>query len=218
MAELAPAMIQALEGTQQTEGRFVLAPSLARGGAGRVIWDQELHEHDPDLIVLLVGVWEAGPAGLAGAGVPPGWGARYQHQVVDPFLDVLTGQGAKVLWLGMAAVREPADTARFVQLNAAFARAAAERDDVDFLPGGQYLSGPEGGYADSVASTVTGAPVRLRRTDGLHLCPEGVIALGTPVLDHIARQWNVEAVFGWQQGSWRRPPLLHAPEECPAPV
>jgi hypothetical protein len=60
--------------------------------------------------------------------------------------------------------------------------------------------------------------VRLRRTDGLHICPDGIVALGTPVLDEITRQWNVSAVYGWQQGPWRRPPLLHAPEECPAPV
>ena len=217
MAEVAPAMIQALEGTHESTGHFVLAPSLARGGADRVIWNQELQTHDPDLIVLLVGFWEDQTVGET-ASAEPGWAQRYRNRVVDPFLDLITRDGAKVLWIGMAAVEDPEITERFVGLNSVFARAADARDDVDYLPGGQYLSGPEGGYADVVVSATTGMPVRLRRTDGLHICPDGVVALGTPVLDEITEQWNVDAVYGWQQGPWRRPPQLHAPEECPAPV
>jgi len=217
MAEFAPAMIQALEGTRETAGRFILAPSVARGGVGGVVWNQELREHDPDLIVVLMGVWEDQVVGET-ASADPGWAQQYRTTVVDPFLDLITRAGAKVLWIGMAAVDDPVATERLVRLNSVFAQAADERDDVDFLPGGQYLSGPDGGYADVVVSPTTGIPVRLRRTDGLHLCPAGVVALGVPVLDEIARQWNVTAVYGWQRGSWRRPPLLHAPEECPAPV
>ena len=217
MAEFAPAMIQALEGSGESVGRFVLAPSLARGGAGGVVWNRELQAHDPDLIVLLLGFWEDEVVGER-ASNDPGWAQQYRTSVVDPFLDLLTRGGAKVLWIGMPAVVDPAVTERFVGLNSVFARAADARDDVDYLPGGQYLSGPEGGYADVVVSATTGMPVRLRRTDGLHICPDGVVALGTPVLDEITEQWNVDAVYGWQQGPWRRPPQLHAPEECPAPV
>lgn len=217
MAEFAPAMIQALEGTDQSTGHFVLAPSLARGGADRVIWNRELRAQDPDLIVLLVGFWEDQTVGETAA-AEPGWAQRYRTTVVDPFLDLITQDGAKVLWIGMAAVDDAEVTERFVGLNSVYARAADARDDVDYLPGGQFLSGPEGGYADIVASPITGRPVRLRRIDGLHLCPDGVVALGTPVLDEITRQWNVDAAYGWQQGPWRRPPQLHAPAECPAPV
>ncbi len=91
---------------------------------------------------------------------------------------------------------------------------ADERPEVDFLQGGQYLSAPEGGYTE-VGTSLSGQPVRLRRIDGLHLCPDGVVALGAPVLERIATQWNVGATYGWQQGTWREPPLLEAPEECP---
>jgi hypothetical protein len=217
MAELAPAMIQALEGPGESVGRFLLAPSLARGGAGGVVWNQEIREHDPDLIVVLMGFWEDAVVGET-ASDAPGWAQQYRTAVVDPFLDLLTRDGAKVLWIGMAAVVDPVITVRLERLNSVFIDAADARDDVDYLPAGQFLSGPEGGYTDVSVSPTTGQPVRLRRTDGLHLCPGGVDALGAPVLDRITRQWNVQAAYGWQQGSWRQPPLLQAPEECPPPV
>jgi hypothetical protein len=137
--------------------------------------------------------------------------------VVVPFVDMVTRDGAKVLWIGMAAARNPEATQRFVLLNSVFADVADAREEVEFLPGGQYLSGPEGGYADTV-TLPSGRVVRLRRTDGLHLCPAGIVALGTPVLESITAQWNISAAYGWQQGAWSRPPLLHAPEECPPAV
>jgi hypothetical protein len=215
MAEVAPALIQALEGAGETEGRFVLAPSLARGGAGGVVWNQELDRHDPDLIVLLVGYWEDKVVGTL-ASAQPGWADQYRAQVVDPFLDLITREGAKVLWIGMAAVRDPIVTARFARLNSVFARAIEERDDVVFLEAGDYLNTPQGAYAE--IKTVRGRQVRVRRIDGLHICPDGITLLGEPVLEAISTQWNITAAYGWQQGAWRRPPLLHAPEECPAPV
>lgn len=217
MAEFAPAMIQALEGTGQSTGRFVLAPSIARGGAANLVWERELADHAPDLIVHLVGVWEDRVVGTTASG-EPGWPRRYRIQVVEPFLDLVTADGAKVLWIGMPAVDDPVVTERFARLNSVYAAVADEREDVDYLAAGDHLSGPDGGYAEIVVAPSSGRPVRLRRIDGLHLCPEGVTTLGEPVLERIAQQWNVMPAFSWQQGSWRRPPLLHAPEECPAPV
>lgn len=217
MAELAPAMIQALEAGGQAEVRFLLSPSIPRGGASGVIWQQELADHDPDLIVNLAGFWEDSVVGATASG-QPGWAERYRAQVVEPFLDQVTAEGAKVLWIGMAAVVDPTITERFARLNSVFAEVAEDRAEVDYLAAGEHLSDAGGAYTEITTSPTTGAPVRLRRIDGLHLCPEGVTALGAPVLDRITEQWNVTGAFGWQEGDWRRPPLLHAPEECPAPV
>ncbi len=217
MAEFAPALIDALESSGSTVGRFVLSPSIARDGSTTLIWQQELADQDPELIVQLVGFWEDQVVGET-ASNEPGWAERYRARVVEPFLDMVTAEGAKVLWIGMAAVNDPAVTERFARLNAVYAQVAEARDDTDYLAAGDYLSGPDGGYAEIVTSPTSGQPVRLRRIDGLHLCPEGVAALGAPVLDRIAEQWNVTGAFGWQDGAWRRPPLLHAPEECPAPA
>jgi hypothetical protein len=217
MAEFAPAMIEALEATGETEARFILTPSVARGGAELVVWNQELQAHDPDLVVLLMGLWEDRVVGEGAYGAPT-WAQQYQAEVLGPFLDLVTGEGAQVLWVGMPAVRDDAATARFATLNGAFAAAADARDDVDYLNGGQFVSAPEGGYTDLGVAPGSGATVRWRRVDGHHLCPDGVVAIGGPVLEAVAEQWNVGVGYGWQQGAWRRPPLLHAPEECPAPA
>jgi hypothetical protein len=217
MAEFATAMIQALEGTNESAGRFVLAPSLARAGSTRVTWQRELQDHDPELIVLLVGFWEDKVVGEE-ASAAPGWAEQYRQQVVEPFLDLITQNGAKVLWIGMASVNDPTVTARFARLNFVYHEVADARDDVEFIPAGDYVSGPNGAYADVLPSPVSGQPLRVRRTDGLHLCPGGIELLGEPVLETIADQWNVTVAYNWQQGTWREPPLLHAPEECPAPV
>ncbi|HYF45341.1 MAG TPA: hypothetical protein VD926_03960 [Acidimicrobiales bacterium] len=217
MAEVAPALIQALEGTRESRARFLLAPSIARGGAGGVIWNRELERHRPELIVLLVGFWEDKIVGETASG-QPGWAQQYRRTVVDPFLDMITRDGAKVLWIGMAAVADPTVTARFARMNSVYVTAADARDDVDFLPAGEYLSTPDGRFATVLPAPASGVPQTVRRTDGLHICPDGVVRLGQPVLEVIAEQWNIDAAYGWQQGSWRRPPLLHAPEECPAPV
>ncbi len=217
MAEFAPALIDALESSGSTVGRFVLSPSIARDGSTTLIWQQELAEQDPDLIIQMVGFWEDQVVGET-ASDQPGWAQRYRAQVVEPFLDLVTAEGAKVLWIGMAAVDEPTVTERFARLNSVYAQVAEDREDTDYLAAGEYLSGPDGGYAEIITSPITGQPIRLRRIDGLHLCPEGVATLGAPVLDRIAEQWNVTGAFGWQDADWRRPPLLHAPEECPAPA
>jgi hypothetical protein len=216
MAEFAPAMVQALEGTNETTGRFLLSPSLARGGAGGVVWNRELQEHDPELIVVLVGFWEDKVIG-EDASAAPGWAQQYRRQVVDPFLDLVTLQGAKVLWIGMPAVDNPEVTVRLARMNSVYVRAADRRDDVEFVAAGETLS-PNGVYTPVLNSPVSGLPLTVRRTDGLHICPDGVVLLGQPVLDAITAQWNIGAAYGWQQGTWRRPPLLHAPEECPPPV
>ena len=71
-------MIQALEGTGETAGRFLLSPSLARGGAGGVVWNRELQQHDPELIVLLVGFWEDKIVGEE-ASAAPGWAQQYRR-------------------------------------------------------------------------------------------------------------------------------------------
>ncbi len=216
MAEFAPGMAAALEGEGEVTTRFLLAPSLARAGSTQVVWRRELERHRPELIVVMVGFWEDQIVGET-ASSEPGWAAQYRADIVEPFLDLITAGGAKVLWIGMAAVRDPVATQRFVRMNQVWQEVADERDDVDFVPGGEYLSGPQGGYADSVRSDISGEMVRIRRTDGLHLCPAGVARLGAPVLDHIVTQWNITLAYGWQQAEWSRPPILLAPEECPEP-
>ncbi|MEL7207036.1 MAG: hypothetical protein AAGK32_02185, partial [Actinomycetota bacterium] len=87
---------------------------------------------------------------------------------------------------------------------------------VTYLPGGEYVSAPDGGFAEVLVDE-TGTAQRVRRVDGLHLCPEGAARIAEPVFAHLVEQWNVTVAEDWETGDWREPPQLAKPEECPAP-
>lgn len=213
MNGLAPAVATALNEGGDSQVQFDLAPSIARDTASRVLWQQQLEETHPDLVVMLIGTWERGDANFEPG--DPNWAPWYQEQVLDPFARMVTDSGARILWIGMPAVADPASTLQLVALNSQF-EALAERDDaVDYIEGGDYLNGPDGGYTDRLAAA-DGTMERVRRTDGLHLCPGGSERLAVPVIEYAQQQWNVRVADGWESMPWRVPPTLDHPEECPA--
>ncbi|HMQ25361.1 MAG TPA: hypothetical protein PKA98_05195 [Acidimicrobiales bacterium] len=212
MNGLAPAVATALNEGGDSQVQFDLAPSIARDTASRVLWQQQLETTRPDLVVMLIGTWERGDANFQPG--HPNWAPQYQAQVLDPFAEMVTDAGAQILWIGMPAVESGADTLQLVALNSQF-RALAERDDdVDYVEGGDYLNGPDGGYTDRLPGA-DGTLERVRRLDGLHLCPEGSERLAVPVLEYAQQQWNVAVAPGWETMPWREPPTLDKPEECP---
>lgn len=213
MNGLAPAVATGLNEGREADAKFELAPSIARDAASRVLWQTQLEEFHPDLVVMLIGTWEKRDPNFDPG--DPAWAARYQSEVLDPFAAMVTDSGAKLLWIGMPAVPADSDTLQFVALNTQFEALAARDDNVDYIEGGQYLNGPDGQWTD-VLPAADGSPERVRRSDGLHLCPAGAERLAIPILQVIQQQWNVAIGFNWQNGQWRQPPTLDHPEECPA--
>lgn len=212
MNGLAPAIATALNEGGDSAVQFDLAPSIARDTASRVLWQQQLEQTRPDLVVMLIGTWERGDANFEPG--DPNWAPWYQEQVLDPFAEMVTGSGARILWIGMPAVASESDTLQLVALNSQFA-ALAERDDaVDYVEGGDFLNGPDGGYTDRLPAA-DGTVERVRRVDGLHLCPGGSERLAVPVIEYAQQQWNVRVAEGWESMPWREPPTLDHPEECP---
>ena len=211
MADLAPAVIDALGRGGSVEAKFVLAPGVALDATSTVLWRQQLSTFDPEVIVVLVGTWETdgdlGPPGRLG------WRARYDREVLDPFVELVTGEGAELIWVGMPAVRDATSTFLLAELNAAYGGLADRHEQVTYVPGGEFVSAPDGGYAEFLEGP--DGLERARRVDGLHLCPAGAIRLAEPVIDAIADRWNVPRADDWQTGDWRRPPALLKPEECP---
>ena len=214
MNGLAPAIATGLNEGGMSDAKFELAPSVARDAASQVLWQRQLDDFHPDLVVMLIGTWERGDRTFDPG--DPGWAARYESEVLDPFAAMVTGTGAKILWIGMPAVPSDADTLQLVALNSQFEALANRNDNVDYIEGGQYLNGDDGQWTD-VLPAADGTLQRVRRTDGLHLCPAGAERLAIPVLQAIQAQWNVDIGFNWQNGPWREPPTLDHPEECPSP-
>jgi uncharacterized protein len=216
MANLAPATTQALNEGGSSAAEFVLSPSIARDPTVQVLWSAALEQVDPDVIVMLIGTWENAAEG--GSPGDPGWREQYVPNVLDPFVQLLTSQGAHVIWIGMPAVDDPEKTWEYVALNQVYAELPSRYPGVvSYIDGGAEVSGPEGGYID-VVPTPDGGQLRLRRTDGTHLCPDGVSLIAEPTLAQIVADWNVPLLPDWQHASWRLPANVDKPEECPGLV
>lgn len=213
MNGLAPVVATALNEGGESDVAYELAPSIARDAASRVLWQRQLEENHPDLVVMLIGTWERGDANFEPG--DPAWSAWYQEEVLDPFADMVTGAGTRILWIGMPAVQSEADTLQLVALNSQFKALADRNDMVDYVEGGDFLNGADGGYTDRLPRE-DGTVERVRRVDGLHLCPGGAERLALPVIEYAQQQWNVAVGDDWQNAPWRVPPTLDHPEECPA--
>ena len=219
MAGLEPALSAAL-GAGEVESDFILTPSVLRDATVRFTWGQRLEEFGPDVIVMLVGTWEAGAA-ISGVGQStggledPGWSESYLTDVLEPWAELLTADGAQVIWVGAPVTADEGNSFVFAILNAAYRDLAERNESVHYIESSTTLAGDDGQYTH--ASTLpSGEYVRTRQTDGLHLCAQGAIDLAGAVLDAIAVFGELSVPPGWQDGDWRQD-QAYPPEYCPAP-
>lgn len=213
MDNLAEALVPALDfgGTAVVSHTWLLG--LTRDTASRLELERTVATADPDVVVVLMGVWELDPLEeLLGT---PGWEQRYDREVLDPFVDLATAHGAQVLWLGMPATADPQVTADLGELDRVYADLDRRDPRVSFLDLGTLLDGPDGGYAELLPVT-GGPPQRVRQTDGLHLCPAGTVLAVSAVLDRLVEHWGVAVADGWEAGTWRATQGVEAGEDrCP---
>jgi hypothetical protein len=221
MSGLTPPLTAALESSGAAEVRFLLTPSILRDATVRFTWQRELEDFNPDVIVMFVGTWELGQLEVAeerGQGLSPddpGWREVYDTEVLDPWIEFITGNGAEVVWISTPAVDNDLVNASYVALNQAFVDAADRWDEVTFVDGGHLLGDPAAGYPGGEVMFL-GTPLRTRQIDGLHLCADGAALLAADVLELLGEQWMVPVEDGWDDGAWRTDPA-YPPENCPAP-
>jgi hypothetical protein len=212
--ELAAPGIAALGGGGSAATYFVANPSITRDPVRNALWEQRLDESDPDVIVLLVGVWERmvfGRDQLDGQTV-----SEYRTDVIDPFVNLITGHGAEIVWVTSPLVADPVATSQIDFLNEAFRSLGASDDRVQFIDAADAVANPDGSFAE-IMSAPGQAAERVRRIDGTHLCPGGAVRMAQLVIDEIVDRWNVPIVDDWQNGAWRDvEPFEAAPTECPA--
>lgn len=199
MDEVAPAVRAALAG--RTDVRYV----LTIGAVGvppdwDAVWPRAIDEHRPDAVAVLVGAWE----GRDLPDIPfgsPAWIDWYRSRL-DGWARALSAGGATVWWFGSLPVRDPEAEPRFAVLDREY-RALAERFAAVRFVDTRAVLGP--GYRELDGTE------RLRRTDGLHLCPAGTIRL----VEALLAAMGLEPVPGWQTGPWRSGPPAFDPAECP---
>lgn len=211
--ELAAAGIAALGGGGEAITFFVANPSLTREAGRNGLWELRLEESDPEVIVMLVGVWERmvfGRERFFGMTVP-----QYRTQVIDPFIDLITANGAEVVWVTSPIVDEFEAAEQIKFLNGAFQSLGESDDRVTFIDAAELVANPDGSFTD-VLTDEDGTMHRVRRVDGTHLCPDGAIRMARPVVDLIADRWNVAVADDWTTGSWRMSvPFEDHATECP---
>lgn len=227
MAGLVPPLEAAFEERGAAVGRFVLTPSILRDPAVRFTWERQIEAFDPEVVVVLMGTWEAmivegseGSEGSLGTPGSPEWLAAYRDELLVPWVDLLAAGGASIIWVGMPPVVEGAVAARIPALNAAFEALAAERDDLAYVDPG-VLAGPDGGLAE--VRTIDGVETRLRQVDGLHLCPGGAALLAEPVLALLEADHAIAFGDRWRTGDWPADEIspgtpTYPAVDCPAPA
>ena len=167
------------------------------------------------MVVVLVGVWERmgfGQEQLAGQTV-----AEYRAEVIDPFIDLVTSQGAELVWVSSPLVEDVTASRQIGFLDEAFRTVGQSDDRVEFIDAAGLVAGRDGEFV-AVTTGLGGRPERVRRVDGTHLCPGGAVLMAAARWsDHLAERWNVPVDPDWPTGDWRSAvPFENAATECPA--
>ena len=152
--------------------------------------DEDIDEHDPEVVVVVLGVNDAQGIVLDD-GTPaqlddPRWTEEY-HRRVGGLMDRLRADDRMVVWVGQPPMRDPDFAARMAALNQIYAAEAAGRPWVTFVDPAALVGGPDGAYAQT-GTDAAGAPVELRQPDGIHLTPAAGDLVATHVLGLVGEQ------------------------------
>ena len=158
----------------------------------RVDYPRLLREERPDLVVVMLGIWDQFYIEQNGV--------LAYSRVVQEATEILLSKGAKVIFLAIPPGGKHPERTQ----NGAFEAMA------DMYPGQVFyveyegvLRGPDGGYPTTLVA-VDGSTIHLRKDDGWHFCADGA--------ERVAEELNrlgvvhgltVPAGDGWQNGSWR---------------
>jgi hypothetical protein len=215
MADISLAISSTLQDGGHAMARLVAAPSIPREDVTRTLWRRQLDQYDPEVVVIMIGVWE----GMAEDALRQqrlgsrAWLRAYRRQNLDPYLDLLTSEGADVVWVGMPPSIDPRRQLEWSSMNLAVRQLAHDSPDLTYIPGDTILARPDGSWADILPGP-RGTPQRVRRIDTTHLCADGAERLARPVLRYLQHQWEVPLAEDWSNRDWR---WVFPPDECPRP-
>jgi hypothetical protein len=162
------------------------------------VWPRAVARDRPDDVAVLVGPWEINRSDLG----TPSW-ARWYGDRLDRWADQLTARGAHLVWLTPAPARAADIDEKLAVVDVQYAALAARRhvalvDTAGALGGTSYVErAADGG--------------RLRRVDGLHLCPAGAARIADALLQSL----DVPTNPGWRDGPWTRAEPAYSAAECP---
>jgi hypothetical protein len=164
-------------------------------------WARMVEADDPELVVVMLGVWDGGFVEL--------YGADAYAEVVELAVAVLTDRGARVLWLSTPPDRvvteRPADHV--------FEQVAAKHPGRVFYADIDAAVRAPDGTMPATYPALDGTLVRLRKNDGWHFCPDGAAAVAAEI-GRLAVERGLARPAGteWLRGSWRDAGVFDYPE------
>lgn len=112
----------------------------------------------------------------------PEWGEAYR-QKAEEFLKIATNAGAKVLWVGLPAMRDPAYGERVRAVNEAAKRACETVLGCAYMEPSDTFTDATGHYVQS--KEINGKKVKLRGKDGVHMTMTGYDLLCRQILNRL---------------------------------
>jgi hypothetical protein len=162
---------------------------------------EQLRKRKPNAVVLMfggnddhdfmTGVPEGKTVGSFGSA---SWTAEYRRRV-RVIMDLVTTQGAYLVWIGLPISEDDGQTARFDAINAIVQKEAERRPGtVSYLDTYFFFAGDDGGFAQYVTDDA-GKLVKMRADDGVHF--------ERPAGDLIAREVFRRLERRFDLTSWR---------------
>ncbi len=191
---LAPALRRSVS---KNNGISIIRAYRSGTGLGRpdvfnwmVQYPQMLGAHKPDLVICAIGANDA-QSFQVGRKVmtfgTPEWEEIYAQRLRE-FLDLLSANQAKVLWIGLPVMRDPVFSRKIAIINGLVKRTVAEYPQVTWIDPSPYLTDTSGGFLQ-FRQNQKGKLIRMRADDGIHLSDEGA-AYMVPVIS----QWLASSI------------------------
>ena len=153
--------------------------------------EEDLASANPQIVVIFLGANDG--QGFDVNGVPedygtPEWISAYTERV-DEMLQESNRAGARVVWVGMPLMQDPALNSEMLQLDAIFKAQSAR------FPGTLYLSSvpvlcPGDQFTFSI-TTSSGESEVIRTPDGVHLTTPGAELVAQAVISGIDARWHL---------------------------
>ncbi|MFO7590754.1 MAG: hypothetical protein R6X23_07630 [Acidimicrobiia bacterium] len=163
-----------------------------------------IRERRPDVVVNMIGGFDV----EAARDDPVGYSAT-----VAAAMRLLSDDGRILVWIGMLP-----GNGRFVDDGLRRALNEILRTEAADLPRRVVYLDPDPVFAgaDGVSAEILpgpdGTPVRIRKVDGTHLCPDGAALLGLMVVDALRGPLGLSSARplpdgAWVRGRWRKDPV-----------
>ena len=146
-------------------------------------YPQMLGDSKPDAIIVAIGANDGQSFVEDGKVLDFGsdaWVAAYRHRL-NQFVDLLTRDGAQVIWVGLPPMRIAKYDARMNLINRLAYDTVSQREHVTWWNAGTLIADPQGQFRE-YAQRPDGSSIRLRAGDGIHLSEEGAGLLAPPLL------------------------------------